>query len=399
MSSSLEKNKGKDEELKIAHFGPSVLPVRFQLGGAIQRRMLELARNQAVLGHRVTVYSADAEPGVENWHGVEIRNVVCNRRKLLFRDWEYLSNAVMDLKREPADIAHFHGLPEGSWIARGIAAKKFLSYDHFLFRRGKKTPLFWWYRKALRKFDCLLPVSEYCRRESTAYWGLESVPVSVVYNGVNLEQFAPDVSSGIERRRMNGLEGKRVILYVGRVCEQKGTDILLAAYGILKKRIADVALVVAGPAGQFENGRGSRLTREIVEGGGLYLGAVREPDLAAVYNMCDVFVMPTRELEMFGMAAVEAQACGKPVIASRHGGLSEAVTEAGGLFFPVGNAAVLAEKIELLLGDKALSKVKSHAARGDARRFAWPVIVQQLEAIYRAPGRGTAEARALVACV
>jgi glycosyltransferase involved in cell wall biosynthesis len=370
--------------LKITHFGPSVLPVRFQLGGAIQRRMLELARNQVALGHRVTVYSADMQPGVENWHGVEIRNVVCKYRRLLFRDWEYLLKAVKDLGREPADVLHFHSLPEGSWISREVAARKFLSYDHFLFRRGKKTPLFWWYRRALRKFDCLLPVSEYCRRESTAYWDLEGVSVSVVYNGVNLGQFSPDPSSGIERRRMNGLEGKRVILYVGRVCEQKGTDILLEAYRTVKKRVLDAALVVAGPAGQFENVRDSSLTREIVEVGGLYLGAVREPELASVYNMCDVFVMPTRDLEMFGMAAVEAQACGKPVIASRHGGLPEAVTEASGLFFPVGNAAVLAEKLELLLEDKALSQAKSRAAQEGARRFAWPIIVRQLEEVYAA---------------
>jgi glycosyltransferase involved in cell wall biosynthesis len=346
--------------------------------------MLEVARNQVALGHKVAIYSADRKPGVENWHGVEIRNVVCGRRELLFRDWEYLRKAVKDLEREPADILHFHSLPEGSWIAREIGAKKFLSYDHFLFRRGKKTPLFWWYRRALRKFDCLLPVSEYCRRESTAYWDLESVPVSVVYNGVNLEQFSPDPSSGVERRRMNGLQGKRVILYVGRVCEQKGTDILLKAFRTVKKRIPDAALVVAGPAGQFENAGGSPLTREIVEVGGLYLGAVREAELASVYNMCDVFVMPTRDLEMFGMAAVEAQACGKPVIASRHGGLSEVVAEAGGLFFPVGNSAVLAEKLELLLEDKALSQAKSHAAQEGARRFAWPIIVQQLEVVYTA---------------
>ena len=60
--------------------------------------------------------------------------------------------------------------------------------------------------------------------------------------------------------------------------------------------------------------------------------------------MADVFVMPTRALEMFGMAAVEAQACGIPVVASDLGGLRETVPAACGARFPVGNADALATR-------------------------------------------------------
>jgi len=369
----------------IAHLGPSVLPVRFQFGGAIQRRILELARNQAALGHTVTVYSAAGHAGVEFWHGVQIKNIECRRRLLFFRDLEYLENAARILERETTDVLHFHSLPEASLILGKIRAKKVLSYDHFVFRRGKKNPLFWLYRKALQEFDHLLPVSKYCRRESLAYWNLQSVPTSVVHNGVNLEQFFPDAASESKGRQAHGLDGARVILYVGRVCRQKGTDVLIESYRLLKRRISNLALVVAGPAERFENGAPSELTQEVAAAGGLYLGAVPEEDLARIYNMADVFVMPTRELEMFGMAAVEGQACGKPVVASHHGGLLEVVSEASGLFFPVGDSAALAEKLELLLTNGVILRSKSQAARENVQRFEWSRIARQLEEIYAAP--------------
>ena len=71
--------------------------------------------------------------------------------------------------------------------------------------------------------------------------------------------------------------------------------------------------------------------------------------MPGIYNACDIFAMPTRELEMFGMAAVEAQACGKPVIASDHGGLRETVPDTAGSRFRTGDAADLAAHLEALL--------------------------------------------------
>jgi glycosyltransferase involved in cell wall biosynthesis len=179
-------------------------------------------------------------------------------------------------------------------------------------------------------------------------------------------------------------EGSRVVLYVGRVCEQKGTDILLRAFESLKARMSDVRLVVAGPNGQFGNYSESDLTRRIREVGGLYLGAVEECLLSSIYNLADVFVMPTRSLEMFGMAALEAQACGKPVVCSDHGGLREVVSPQSGLFFPVGDSAALTECLVRLLGDRDLCRAKAAAARNNALRFGWNNIAEDIDAIYHA---------------
>jgi glycosyltransferase involved in cell wall biosynthesis len=342
--------------------------------------MLEMAKVQVARGEKVIIYSADSESSRIDCHGVEIRSIAC-RRRMPFRDFEYMRKALQELRFEPLDVLHFHNLPEGAAYSKAIRAKKFLSFDYFIFRRGKKTPLFWWYRSALRKFSWLLPVSEYCLRGYQTYWGVNGVPIRILHNGVNLEQFSPDLASGLARKRALGIEKERVILYVGRVCQQKGTDILIEAFQHLKRRVPNVRLVVAGPAEQFGNGGHSDLTRRISEVGGLYLGPVQEKDLAATYNLCDVFVMPSRSVEMFGMAALEAQACGKPVVCSNHGGLPEVISSKSGLFFPVGNAEELAESLWQLLQDTDLYRSKAEASRPNALRFAWPRIVDRLEYI------------------
>jgi glycosyltransferase involved in cell wall biosynthesis len=370
----------KDAPVTIVHLGTSVLPVSYPLGGAVQRRILEMAKAQSARGEKVIVYSADSEPGRTNRNGVEIRSIAC-RSRMPFRDFEYMHKAMQELRSEPVDVLHFHNLAEGAAYSKVICAKKFLSFDYFVFRRGKKTPLFWWYRSALRKFSRLLPVSEYCRREYQAYWGSNGVPIQTLYNGVNLEQFSPNPASGLTRRRALGIEKERVILYVGRVCRQKGTDLLIDAFRRLKHTVSNLSLVVAGPAEQFGNSNHTELTRRISEVGGFYLGPVQEKDLAATYNLCDVFVMPTRDLEMFGMAALEAQACGKPVVCSNHGGLPEVISLKSGLFFSVGDAGSLAESLRQLLEDPDLYKSKARASRPNALRFSWPQIVEQLAGI------------------
>jgi len=85
---------------------------------------------------------------------------------------------------------------------------------------------------------------------------------------------------------------------------------------------------------------------------------------------------------MFGMAAVEAQACGKPVVASRHGGLPEVISEQSGLFFRTGDAGSLAEQLSFLLENAEFYRSLAAVARENATRFAWARIVDQLEDIY-----------------
>ena len=141
---------------------------------------------------------------------------------------------------------------------------------------------------------------------------------------------------------------KRVILYLGRVCEQKGTDTLLEAFPAVRRADPEVDLVIAGPIAQFaerDTSERNDWLRRMRTAGATYLGLVPDDRLVGLLNLADVFVMPTRDLEMFGMAAVEGQACGTPVVASDHGGLRETVPPEVGLRFAPGAASELAEAL------------------------------------------------------
>ena len=375
--------------MKIAHISigspPSLLS---PFGGAIQRRVLELSMAQARVGHQVTAFSMGETQGTIQHEGVTIHFVAC-RGSSPWRRLEYQTRVLARMwqtRTEPPDVLHVHSEPESLLTARLLRVPAVLSYDNFVFGRGHKTPLFGLYRRMLERFDMLLPCSKYCAEESSAYWGFRRGYVAVLPNGVNSAQFVPDLAAGRMEREQLALGDRPVILYVGRVCEQKGTDILLAAYEELRTRFETAALVIAGPIGQFSYRRRAPdeqwWRQRMRQAGALYLGGIEEERLTGIYNMADVFVMPTRDQEMFGMAAVEAQACGLPVVASDHGGLRETVPEHCGARFPVGDYEALAGHVERLLRSPTLRARCGEAARNNACRYEWGTIVESLDRLY-----------------
>lgn len=368
--------------MRIVHVSVGGVPVLHRYGGAIQRRVIETAVAQAARGDDVVVYSPGDADERQQYHGVEVRSVICKQPGRL--GWiELQRRMVAEVTNEHADVLHFHSQPEGAILSRNIAAKKFLSYDYFLIRGGRKTPLYPLYRHFLGAFDALLPVSQYCLEESRRFWHHKPERMRVLPNGVSTTQFRPDQDLQRAERATLGIE-KRVVLYVGRLCQQKGTDILIDACRLLKERGDEVQLVVAGPIGQFGQSDDSteHWQERIQEVGGIYLGPVAEERLCAVYNMADLFIMPTRTLEMFGMAAVEAQACGKPTIASDHGGLIETVPDDCGARFPVGDVRALATRISYFLDHRTAYERASANALRNAARYDWERIVDQLVPIY-----------------
>jgi glycosyltransferase involved in cell wall biosynthesis len=339
-----------------------------------------MAKVQARKGNDVVIYSAETTDGDTFYHGYHLHALkcICSGR---LRKFEFLGRVASDLRRNAVDIIHFHSMPEGIWFLRDYDALKILSYDFFRSRSWRYFPFYGLYRWTLQQFDWLFPVSEFCLEESAQFWKLTMDHMRVLHNGVNLEQFRPDNTAGNALRDRFGLGSNPVILYIGRVCEQKGTDVLIDAYIRLKQRMPQVRFVVAGPAEQFGNEGSSPMVECIRAVGGLYLGAIEESELAALYNLATVFVMATRRDEMFGMAAIEAQACGKLVVCSRQGGLPEVIPETSGIHFAVGNSKELATTLERVLTDQTLYDLLSKAARENATRFSWDAVVRELEEV------------------
>lgn len=369
----------------VIHIGPCSLEIPARFGGAVERRMWEIAQVQVKSGLSVQLFSLGQSDEDEMLDGVLISRVAigtCSSWAAL----AFLRKCAARVRSEHA-VLHFHNMPEAAWIFRRFPNPTLLAFDFPRFRRGRRTPLFLFYRWCLVRFDLLLPVSEFCKAAAAAYWFLPLSAFHVVHNGVNLEQFQPAPDLRAEFRHAHGIGNAVLLAYAGRVNEQKGTGLLLDSYVELQRSFPELRLAICGPPGQFGSKRQTDLTARIAEVGGLYLGDVSERTLTSLYNAADLFILPTRRDEMFGMVAVEAQACGTPIVCSDTGGLPEVVSTRSGSFFQSGSSRALTETVsELLHRPERLAACREHA-RANAARFGWEKIGHDLEAAYALAAR------------
>jgi glycosyltransferase involved in cell wall biosynthesis len=378
--------------MRIVHVGPTSLPLGHAYGGAVERRMLELASAQEAAGDTTLLISASAgRDGARTVRGLNVQDVRC-RTQRPWRDLELLVRGRPAIRAFKPDIVHVHNNWAGAALLKGVAGPKVLSFDYFEYRGSSKPALRAAYRRALRMFDLLLPVSEYCRREAIAWWSLPSERFSVLPNGVNTDMFQPDAERRRAARARYGVDGKLVIGYVGRVCHQKGSDILVDAFSSVRRTHPTAALLVAGPSGQFGREGGSELTEAITAAGGRWLGAVSDEELPDVFRALDIFVMPTREYEMFGMAAAEALSCGTMVVCSDLGGLPEVVPAEAGLLVPPGDVGALAGALTALAGNPQARARHPAALRGAVAKYAWPQVARAAQDAYRLASSGAKDA-------
>lgn len=245
----------------------------------------------------------------------------------------------------------------------------------------------------VRTADRLVAGSTQEERDLVRFYGADPDKVCVVPLGVDVEEFAAP-SSGRMRERLR-LQGKRLVLYVGRLERLKGTDTLVETLASLHARpgFEDVhTVVVGGDSGDGqrqsdhsggERGRLEDLATALgVRSHLTFTGALPHDELADLYAVAEVCVVPSRT-ETFGLVALEALASGVPVVAAAVGGLLDIVDDGvtGHLVEgrdPQDFAAALAR----VLGDGALRLRLGEAARERALQFTWTRSVDRLQALY-----------------
>ncbi len=201
----------------------------------------------------------------------------------------------------------------------------------------------------------------------------DAVPrkVSVVPAGVDLDLFEP-IEKPIAREAL-GIREKRVILYVGRIERLKGIEILLRSAALVED-IADMRVLIVGghPENDTEQDRLRALTAELgLQDVVTFTGAVEQAELPNYYNAADAFVLPSHS-ESFGLAALEAMACGTPVVASRVGGLKTFIDSGEtGYLVPWRCPEPFAQRLEMLLANPELKNAMGTAARAKALKMGW----------------------------
>jgi D-inositol-3-phosphate glycosyltransferase len=221
--------------------------------------------------------------------------------------------------------------------------------------------------------------------------------VEVVAPGVDHAFFSPGERR--QARRGVGLpEDGRMVLFVGRIQPLKGLDVAIGALAELADRVPDAFLVVvggpSGPAGHEEVFRMHRLVDDL----GLtdrvrWVAPQPHELLSSYYRAADVAMVPSRS-ESFGLVALEAAACGTPVVASAVGGLTSLVDDGRTGFLIDGrDPAAFAEAAGDILCDPRLAADLGRRAAIRARGYTWSIAAADLRRLY-----GDLTSRSLVEC-
>jgi glycosyltransferase involved in cell wall biosynthesis len=212
-----------------------------------------------------------------------------------------------------------------------------------------------------------------------------NLDIEVIYNGIPLDRFAPGPADGSLRDELDIASGARVITVVGRLTPWKGHRVLLEAMKLILPEYPEAVLIVVGEVAFWEPdylGELQGYARELGVAQAVRWLGFRD-DVPRILSLTDVFALPS-ENEPFGRAIIEAMAAGKPVVATRSGGVPEIVDEGEtGLLVEPRSGTQLARAICQLLGDPELAERMGQAGLERARRsFDTHRVAETVQGLY-----------------
>jgi phosphatidylinositol alpha-1,6-mannosyltransferase len=248
--------------------------------------------------------------------------------------------------------------------------------------------LTWLTRRVVRRAAFLVANSRNTARILRENWGIGPERIRVMHPGVDTRYFVPAARDPATRSRL-GWGDRRVALTVGRLQKRKGQDQMIRALPVVRQSIPDVLYAIAGD-GEERASLEALVRSERVDAHVQFLGEISDDELLQCYQQCDLFALPNRQvgqdIEGFGMVLVEAQACGKPVLAGASGGTAETmkIPETGRVV-PCDGPDELANAVADLLSDPArLTRMGAAGRRWTVERFDWEALARQAERLFRA---------------
>lgn len=281
------------------------------------------------------------------------------------------------------------GLPEGllGWLAWKWFGIPYLCYVH-----GEELPTYHTSREykflsqlVYANAHRIIVNSQNTQRSFASYTGITNT-VRMMHPGVDTNYFIPNLKDEALCRHL-GWDGRKVILTVGRLQKRKGHDNVILSMNKIRERIPNVLYSIAGE-GEERKYLEELVASEHLQDSVQFMGKVDDATMLACYQQCDLFVLANREVdgdfEGFGMVLVEAQACGKPVIAGKSGGTAETMIPGEtGLLIDGDKPEAIADAVMHLLGDDVrLCNMGLRAVEWVRDNFDWQVLVKQAEKIF-----------------
>ncbi len=354
----------------------TVLQVLPALGtsGGVERGTVEIANAVVQAGGRAIVASAGGakEHELQRVHAEHVTLPLDSKNPLVI--YNNISRLADLIRRENVDIIHARSRAP-AWSAL-YATKRtkipFITTFHGTYGRGNFLKRL--YNSSMTRGARVIAISNFIAGHIRQYYGVPSDKIRTIHRGVDLSRFS---ASNVTAQRVIALanewritDGYPVVMLPGRLTRWKGQTVFIEAISRLNRR--DIrCLLVGGDQGRHEYRAELEHLVEKYDLGEIVRIVDSCRDMPAAYMLTDVVVSASTDPEAFGRIIIEAQALGRPVIASDHGGAKETVIEnETGWLVPPGDPGALAVAIERAIGldehrravlaEKAIENVREH---------------------------------------
>ena len=363
--------------------------------GGIQRYSCNLALALQKLGHEVRMVAAE-HPGWQEYDATSpvpmVRVPTDGGKPAIYRRMRDAAIAIAAELTQP-----LRGIIATKWSPEGLGAlqaarrlgvpwgvighdREFILHAANVLKWALQTYL-------LRAADVCLANGSYSARNFRRGFAPAS-RIRIVGCGIESEQFKADEQMAAALRERHGLQGRPVLLTVGRLVPRKGHLTVLQALQHVRQQFPNVAHVIVGD-GEFRSRIEQGLAAGQLQEHVIMAGRVPEAELCGYYTLADVMVMPSytivgKPTEGFGLTFLEANCCGTPVIGSRTGGIPDAIEEGrSGLLVPPLQPQALAEAIERLLRNPTEAQAMGRYGQERARRqLTWEVVARRVDAAF-----------------
>jgi phosphatidylinositol alpha-1,6-mannosyltransferase len=364
--------------------------------GGSGRWFWEIYRRLPRADYCIAAGEAERQQEFDRTHDLRLKRLPLTLHCWGLRGWRGYWRAVWRLRRlikaERVRVLHCgRALPEGlmALALKGCCRVSYLCYAHGeeLNHAASSRELTWWVRRVLGSAARVIANSRNTERLLREDWALPAARVTVLHPGVDTRRFVPAERDPQVRARL-GWGDRPVILTVGRLQKRKGHDTTIQALSAIRRTVPNVLYAIVGE-GEERQPLQELAARLDLTGHVKFHGEPDDDDLVRCYQQCDLFVLANREvngdIEGFGMVLLEAQACGRPVIAGASGGTVETMRpgETGYVVPCEGPEKLAALAAELLPDRERLTRMGEAGRRWVVEQFDWESLTRQAERLFQ----------------
>lgn len=372
--------------------------------GGVERRIIEIAKriSQQI---NTTVYSGTKagfkKPTVIN----EIEFIPCFSTDILYPidNWFFNKTIARSSKKITADIYESHNVSGYQFINKiknhdpkkpiiqtihGVLADEYIQAKkrkEYSIQKKLSNLIMWKFSKlekqAANKADLVITISKYTKKKIIQFYDIEKEKIKIIPNGVDIQNFK-SMENQKEIKEQMGLKKRPIILFVGRLIPRKGLIFLIKAAKKVMKEQKNILFLIVGEGPQknylLKNIKKEKLVKNFI-----FLGDINEKKLPKIYNIADVFVLPSIQ-EGQGIALLEAQATSKPVISFRTSGVKETVIDNKTGLLTKLDSNELANSILKLVQNKQLREQMGKNGRDFVtKNFSWNKSAKELMKVYK----------------